>query len=144
MLCKWLQSCAPLWTAAFQAPLSMGFSRQEYWNGLPCPPPGNLPNPGIKPASPVSPFYLSTCYLFIHMSYRFCFLENPNQYILDRRIMWLKNREQIQLDTYFFKCIFFFYSIFNNLWYQLFENNKKKRKKSLHARLDHWFLKLSL
>ena len=43
-----------LWTMACQAPLSMGFSRQEYGSGLPCPPPGNLPNPGIKPTSPVS------------------------------------------------------------------------------------------
>ena len=33
----------------------MGFSRQEYWSGLPCPPPGNLPDPGIEPLSPVSP-----------------------------------------------------------------------------------------
>ena len=40
------------WTVAHQAPLSMGFSRQEYWSGLPCPPPGDLPDPGIKPASP--------------------------------------------------------------------------------------------
>ena len=38
-----------------RAPLSMEFSRQEYWNRLPVPPPGDLPNPGIKPASPVSP-----------------------------------------------------------------------------------------
>ena len=36
------------WTVARQAPLSMGFSRQEYWSGLPCPPPGIIPNPGIK------------------------------------------------------------------------------------------------
>ena len=41
-----------LWTVAHQAPLSMGFSRQEYWGGLPCPPPGDLPNPGIEPGSP--------------------------------------------------------------------------------------------
>ena len=40
------------WTAACQAPLSMGFSRQEYRNGLPCPASGHLPNPGIKPRSP--------------------------------------------------------------------------------------------
>ena len=40
------------WTMATQAPLSMGFSRQEYWSGLPCLPPGDLPNPGIKPMSP--------------------------------------------------------------------------------------------
>ena len=40
------------WTAAYQAPLSMGFSRQEYWRVLPFPSPGDLPNPGIKPRSP--------------------------------------------------------------------------------------------
>ena len=37
------------WTVAHQFPLSMGFSRQEYWSGLPCPPPGDLPDPGMKP-----------------------------------------------------------------------------------------------
>ena len=40
------------WTVAHKAPLSMGFSRQEYWSGLPFPSPGDLPNPGIKPRSP--------------------------------------------------------------------------------------------
>ena len=40
------------WTVACQAPLSMGFSRQEYWSGLPFPSPGDLPNPGIEPGSP--------------------------------------------------------------------------------------------
>ena len=40
------------WTVAHQAPLSMGFSRQEYWSGLPFPSPGDLPNPGIEPRSP--------------------------------------------------------------------------------------------
>ena len=44
-----------LWTVARQTPLSMGFSRQGYWSGLPCPPPGDLPNPGIEPASPEAP-----------------------------------------------------------------------------------------
>ena len=39
-------------TIARQAPLSVGFSRQEYWSGLPCPSPGDLPDPGIKPESP--------------------------------------------------------------------------------------------
>ena len=46
------QIFATLWTAANQAPPSMGFSRQEYWRGLPFPPPGDLPDPGIKPVSP--------------------------------------------------------------------------------------------
>ena len=43
------------WTVARQAPLSAGFPRQEYWSELPFPPPGDLPNPGIKPESPVVP-----------------------------------------------------------------------------------------
>ena len=40
------------WIVACQAPLSMGFSRQEYWSGFPCPAPGDLPDPGIEPNSP--------------------------------------------------------------------------------------------
>ena len=43
------------WTAAHQAPLSMGFSRQEYWSGLLCPPPGDLPYPRIEPMSSALP-----------------------------------------------------------------------------------------
>ena len=43
------------WTVAHQAPLSMGSSRQEHWRGLPLPSPGDLPDPGIEPVSPVSP-----------------------------------------------------------------------------------------
>ena len=52
------QSCLTLCdprTIAHQAPLSMEFSRQEYWRWLPLPPPGDLPNPGMEPTSPVSP-----------------------------------------------------------------------------------------
>ena len=52
-------SCVQLfetpWTVAYQASLSMGFSRQEYWSGLPSPPPGDLPKPGIELTSPASP-----------------------------------------------------------------------------------------
>ena len=53
-----LQSCPTLcdpWTVAHQGPLSMGFSRQEHWSELPFPSPGDRPDPGIKPASPLSP-----------------------------------------------------------------------------------------
>ena len=46
-----IQLFVTLWTIAHQAPLSMGFSSQGYWNGLPCPPPGDLPDPGIQPTS---------------------------------------------------------------------------------------------
>ena len=64
-----------LWTVAHQAPLSIRFSRQEYWNRLSCPPPGDLPDPGIKPMSLISPtlageFFTTsaifTTYLAIH------------------------------------------------------------------------------
>ena len=58
-ICVWVFSCAQLfvtpWTVARQAPLSMEFSRQEYWSGLPFPFPGDLPDPGTEPTSVVSP-----------------------------------------------------------------------------------------
>ena len=49
-----VQLFASLWTEAYQAPLSMGLSRKGYWSGLPCPPPGDLPDPGIFPTSLMS------------------------------------------------------------------------------------------
>ena len=54
---KSLKSCmtATPWTVARQGPLSLEFSGQEYWSGLPFPPPGDLPDPGMEPASLVSP-----------------------------------------------------------------------------------------
>ena len=56
LCCAWSLSCVQLfvtpWTVAQQAYLSMGFSRQEYWSGLPCPSPRDLPDPGIEPMSP--------------------------------------------------------------------------------------------
>ena len=66
---------AILWTITLQTPLSMGFSRQEYWSRLPFPPPGNCLNPGIEPASPalaggffttVLPIWC-VCYLLSHV-----------------------------------------------------------------------------
>ena len=54
-LLQYVWLCVTRWTVAHQAPLSMGFSRQEYWSGLPCIPPGNFPDPGIEPKSLTSP-----------------------------------------------------------------------------------------
>ena len=51
MVLRCVQLSATPWTVARQASLSMGFPREEYWNGLPWPPPGDLPDPGIEPAS---------------------------------------------------------------------------------------------
>ena len=62
MSAKPLQWCPILlWTIVYQAPLSMGFSRQKYWSRLPCPPPGDLPNPGIEPTSLTSAA-LASCF----------------------------------------------------------------------------------
>ena len=55
-----VQLFATPWTVAFQAPLSMGFTRQEYWSGLPFPLPEDLPDPRIKPASLLSPALAGT------------------------------------------------------------------------------------
>ena len=64
---KLLQSCLTLttpWTVSLQAPLSKGFSRQEYWSGLPCPPPGDLLDPGMEPKSLMSPALAGATYLW--------------------------------------------------------------------------------
>ena len=62
-----VQLCATIWIGTRNAPLSMGFSRQEYWSGLPFPPPWDLPNPGMETASPPSPVYIYL-YLYIYLS----------------------------------------------------------------------------
>ena len=59
VLCGQMPSCVQFfvtpWTVAHQVPLSMGYSRQEYWSGLPFPPPGDLPDPGMELVSLASP-----------------------------------------------------------------------------------------
>ena len=55
-----------LWTVARQAPLSMGFSRQEYWSGLPCPSPVDIPDPRIEPMSPAAPALQANSLLLSH------------------------------------------------------------------------------
>ena len=52
LVAQCVRLCVIQWTVASQAPLSLGFFRQEYWNGLPFPPSGDLPNPGIEPRCP--------------------------------------------------------------------------------------------
>ena len=67
MCAKSLRSCptlSTLWTVAHQTPLSMGFSRQEHWSGLPFPPPGDRPDPGTEPSAPVSPAFMGGFFFF--------------------------------------------------------------------------------
>ena len=69
------------WTVACQAPRSMGFSRQEYWSGLPFPSPGDLPNPGIEPGSPAlqaDSLLLSHRKAEIHKSLKLCHILKLN------------------------------------------------------------------
>ena len=75
--CSVVSDSATPWTVAYQAPLSMGFSRQEYWSGLPLPSPGDNPDPGIKLTSFTSPtlagrFFTTsaTCKDFLHSNIR--------------------------------------------------------------------------
>ena len=62
-----VQLFATLWTVAHQALPSMGFSRQEYWSGLPCPLPGDLPSPGIELESVMSPGWQQVLYHESHL-----------------------------------------------------------------------------
>ena len=76
LVAKWCPTLAIPWTVAGQAPLSLGFSRQEYWSGLPFPSPGDLPDPGITPRSPAwqadsfpSELQGSPCFILVHRNY---------------------------------------------------------------------------
>ena len=82
-----LQSCLTVvtpWTVAHQAPLSMGFSRQEYWSGLPCLPLGDLPDPGIKPASLSSPA-LAGRFFTISATYEAMWLRKKEDFL----VIWI-------------------------------------------------------
>ena len=81
-----------LWTVARQVPLSVGFSRQEYWSGLPFPSPGDLPNPGIEAGSPAlqadsllpeprgkTIFYIHRVEFFVTSCIRLKFVPHENQ-----------------------------------------------------------------
>ena len=92
--CSVVSDSATPGTVARQAPLSMEFSRQEYWSGLPCPPPGDLPNPGIKPMSPALQvdslplsYYGSPMCLCVHARVCVCVYETKRCLLLVRTAM---------------------------------------------------------
>ena len=80
--CSVMSDSTTPWTVAHQAPLPIGFSRQGFWSGLPCPPPGNFPNPGIKCTFLISPSLAGRFFYHQHhlgsphcvVSALFCFL----------------------------------------------------------------------
>ena len=96
-----VQLHATLQTGAHQAPLSMGFSRREYWNVLPCPPPGDLPDPGIKPAflrSPVLPggFFTSRTTLEAYNKHSFAMHGGKmiHPYCRVKMDVWIKKKQR--------------------------------------------------
>ena len=85
-----VQLFAISWTVAPQAPLSLGFSRQEYWSGLSFPSPGDLPNPGIEPTSPASP----------ELAGRFFITEPPGKPLLNKSQILEGKEEEEGSDSY--------------------------------------------
>ena len=85
-----------LWTVARQAPLPMGFSREEYWSGLPCLPPGDLPDPGIEPASLMSPAgeFFTTAPPQIILLHRLGSMDGP------ALILWSESLAISQMETF--------------------------------------------
>ena len=79
---KSLQSglLATSWTTACQAPLSTGFSRQKYWSGFPCPPPGDFPDPAIKLGSPASPAFQAGSLPRSHQGRLICYVGRGNSH----------------------------------------------------------------
>ena len=87
------------WTVAHQAPFSMGFSRQEYWSGLPCPPPGDLEDLGIEPASVTSPAVAGGFFFF------FFFTKNAPRETPLYVYLWLIHVDVLQTPTQYCKAI---------------------------------------
>ena len=78
---------ATLWTLAHRASLSMGFSRQEYWIGLPCPPPGDLPDPGIESSSLLVNHFAILSNIFSAQLRRLCPLQKWCITLTDLRVL---------------------------------------------------------
>ena len=96
VLC-WAQSLSHVqlfvtsWTAAHQAPLSVGFSRQEYQSGLPCPPPGDPPNPRIEPRSPALQADSLPAELLLISKYLIFYLKDQQNLVCCLFFLWLKS-----------------------------------------------------
>ena len=107
------------WTIAHQAPLSLGLSRQEYWSGLPFPPPGDLPNPGFKPASPVSPALQVVCLLTRNKNSR-----------TSLEVQWLRPQASIAMAMDWTPCWG------TKIWHAAQSGQKRKKKKKQKAKTE--------
>ena len=127
-------------TVAYQAPLSMGFSRQEYWNGLPFPSPGDLPNQGIEPWSP------AFRQMLYHMSQQERAIQSPEGRCYQRDALNVSvNMEDPSVATGLEKVNPHpnsqdrqYYGMFKPLDIALISHVSKVMLKILHARLQHY------
>ena len=104
------------WAVAHQTPLSLGFSRQEQWSGLPCPPPGEHPDPGMQPESPASPALQVDSLLLSHQG-------SPNTVVtgalMKKNGIWENSDKseyishmKLRGKFFFFNYNFFFFTMF--------------------------------
>ena len=98
-----MSNSATLWTIAHQPLPSMGFSRQEYWSGLPCPPPRDLPDSGIEPISPMSPAFRQFLYPLNHQGSLPAFLKSHEQRSLAGYSPW--GRKESDTISYTYMCV---------------------------------------
>ena len=99
-----VQLFVTLWTVAHQAPLSMGFSRQEYWNRLPLPSPGDLPDPGIEPKSPTLQQMLYHSFNVGEHSVRSNIYSNYDP-VFTSRLLWLGLKmKQVMVILQWYEC----------------------------------------
>ena len=96
-----MSNSATPWPVAYQAPLSMGFSRQEYWSGLPRPASGDLPNPGIEPRSPVAPPLQADSLPLSHQEFMCSFdtMYKVNAVIRYSPRLWLEPVEKLSVSA---------------------------------------------
>ena len=114
--CVWL--FVTLWTVTYQAPLSMVFSRKEYWNGLSFPPPGGPPNPGTEPVSPASPALVGR-FLFTAPRRKSCSLFF-NDFFCHHQL--LKSIDLVSLEN----VIFFLLSFYTSKQHLIIPHNHNK------------------
>ena len=120
--CSVVSNSATPWITAHQAPLSRGFPRQGYWNGLPFPPPRDLPDPGNEPASPVAPalsgrlFFITSATWEIHTSWIYSrkkIYHQPCKHFGNYLEITKKNKNKNFHNNVKFQALLSFLSVFN-------------------------------
>ena len=118
------------WTVAHQAPLSMRFSRQEYWSGLPCPPPRDLSHSGIEPETLMSPVltgrFFTTSITWASLEGLFRITENPHQPS--------PTENHDLLLPFVPRCFFFFF--FKSYWCSMVKQENMKRNPGLCSQVE--------